>query len=173
MDTQTPTSEKHFYTKLYCHPVLIEIPSHHRIVLGDILSGLLHVDLQNVCSSSSTFGFGAFNGCIWHKMNVETYWNEYDKNCNGKYFKSFSQSSVNSTISILSSTPPTAAIKLFQATFGSLVSVKYVQGGENLDGFLTALVLTPFSVAETLDNLSSLLYRLYVRKINERKTWEW
>ena len=68
-----------------------------------------------------------------------------------------SQSSVNSMISNLSSTPFTAAIRLFHATLESLVSVRYVHGGENLEGFFTALVLTPFSVADTPDNLPSLL----------------
>jgi len=36
------------------------------------------------------------------------------------------------------------------------VSVKYVQGGENLDGFRTELVETPFSTAETLDKRPSI-----------------
>ncbi len=67
------------------------------------------------------------------------------------------QSSVNSTISILSFAPLTAFVKLFHAIFGSLVSVRYVHGGENLDGFLTALVLTPLAVADTPDSLPSLL----------------
>jgi len=69
-----------------------------------------------------------------------------------------SHSSVNSTISILSFTFLTALIKLFHATLASFVSVKYVQGGENRDGFLTALVLTPFAVADTPDNRPSRLY---------------
>lgn len=68
------------------------------------------------------------------------------------------QSSVNSTISILSSTSLTAFTKLFHATLASLVSVKYVQGGENLDGLRTALVETPLAVADTLDNRRSELY---------------
>ena len=101
-----------------------------------------------------------------------------------------SHSSVSSTISNLSSTPLTAAIKLFHAckllaqiilhndyygvlrlkklmpqqpltTLASLVSVKYVHGGLNLDGFLTALVLTPLAVADTLERRPSLLNCLF------------
>ena len=68
------------------------------------------------------------------------------------------QSSVNSTISILSFTFLTALIKLFHATLASFVSVKYVHGGENRDGFRTALVLTPFAVADTPDSRPSRLY---------------
>jgi len=64
----------------------------------------------------------------------------------------YSQSSVNSTISILSFTFFTAFTKLFHATLASLVSVKYVQGGEKRDGFRTADVLTPLAVAETPDS---------------------
>lgn len=64
----------------------------------------------------------------------------------------YSQSSVNSTISVLSFTFFTAFTKLLHATLASLVSVKYVQGGENLDGLRTADVLTPLAVAETPDN---------------------
>ena len=67
------------------------------------------------------------------------------------------QSSVNSTISTLPSTALTAFTKLFQAIFPSLVSVKYVHGGENLDGFLTALVLTPLAVADTPESRPSAL----------------
>ncbi len=70
----------------------------------------------------------------------------------------YSHSSVNSTISILPSTPETAFTKLFHATLLSLVSVKYDHGGLNRDGFLTALVLTPLAVAETLDKRPSALY---------------
>lgn len=51
----------------------------------------------------------------------------------------------------------TALWRLFQATFGSSVSVKYVQGGENRDGFLTDDVDTPFSVADTFESLPSAL----------------
>ena len=64
----------------------------------------------------------------------------------------YSQSSVNSTISVLSFTFFTAFTKLLHATLASLVSVKYVQGGENLDGLRTADVLTPLAVAETPDS---------------------
>lgn len=66
--------------------------------------------------------------------------------------------SVNSTIFILESTEPTALIKDFQAFCGSEVSVKYVHGGENLDGFLTEEVETPFSVAEIFEILPSALF---------------
>jgi hypothetical protein len=55
----------------------------------------------------------------------------------------------------LSFTPFTAFTKLLQAILGSFVSVKYVHGGENLDGFLTALVLTPLAVADTPESLPS------------------
>jgi len=44
------------------------------------------------------------------------------------------------------------------ATRASEVSVANAQGGENLDGFLTLLVLTPFSVADTLESLASALF---------------
>jgi len=47
--------------------------------------------------------------------------------------------------------------KDFHAWIGSDVSVKYVQGAENLEGFLTLLVLTPFSLKDILDKLPSLL----------------
>jgi hypothetical protein len=49
---------------------------------------------------------------------------------------------------------------LVLTTFGSLVSVRNVQGGEKREGFFTALVLTPFSVAETPESRPSLLYCL-------------
>ena len=45
----------------------------------------------------------------------------------------------------------TALIKDSHACFGLEVSVKYVHGGEYLDGFLIEDVLTPFSVAEIFD----------------------
>jgi hypothetical protein len=50
-----------------------------------------------------------------------------------------------------------AVSKDFQALRESDVSVKYVQGGEKREGFLTELVDTPFSVAETLVSLPSAL----------------
>ena len=67
------------------------------------------------------------------------------------------QSSVNSTISILSSTPFTASTKDDHALVESLVSVRYVHGGLNLLGFFTADELTPLAVADTPDSLLSLL----------------
>ena len=73
------------------------------------------------------------------------------------YSNRYSHSSVNSTISTPPSTAETAFTKLFHATLLSLVSVKYDQGGLNLDGFLTALVLTPLAVAETFDKRPSAL----------------
>ena len=42
------------------------------------------------------------------------------------------------------------------ATAESSVSVRYVQGGEKRDGFLTADVDTPFSVAEILESRPSV-----------------
>ena len=64
--------------------------------------------------------------------------------------------SVNSTIC----TPGealTALIRDRHATLGSSVSVKYVQGGENRLGFLTADVDTPFAVADIPDSRPSVL----------------
>ena len=64
--------------------------------------------------------------------------------------------SVNSTIC----TPGEAFTALTRdrhATLGSSVSVTYVQGGENLLGFLTADDDTPFAVAEIPDSLPSAL----------------
>jgi hypothetical protein len=51
----------------------------------------------------------------------------------------------------------TALARDRHATLGSSVSVKYVQGGENRLGFLTADVDTPFAVAEIPDNRPSAL----------------
>jgi hypothetical protein len=65
--------------------------------------------------------------------------------------------SVNSTICILGSAFKTAACKDFQAFWESDVSVRYVQGGENLEGLFTDEVETPFSVAETLERRPSAL----------------
>jgi hypothetical protein len=65
--------------------------------------------------------------------------------------------SVNSTICIFGSTDKTADCRDFHARLGSSVSVRYVQGGENREGFFTEDVETPFSVAETLESLPSAL----------------
>jgi len=66
----------------------------------------------------------------------------------------------------LGSTDRTALVKDSQAFLGLEVSVKYVQGGENRDGFLTEDVETPFSVADTrVRRPSALLERKSPRHV--------
>jgi len=81
----------------------------------------------------------------------------YNTSYTGHYMHVYLQSSVNSTISILSSTLFTASTKDDHAFVESLVSVRYVHGGLNLLGFLIAELLTPLAVADTPDSLLSLL----------------